>query len=896
MLQQIFLLSFTMLYGVVPTPLITGSTVVPNDKEYYKYDIENVEIIHTKDNIPFAKETAAIEGRLHKEYEQSFKWKLDETLYVGLISDYNQIANGFSTQWPNNREINYVGGAQMVDYFCSTSWLQTLLIHETAHNYQLNLKDNRVSQWLHRYFGNGMVLLPLPLTVPNSLENSFMLEGNAVLNESLYQNGGRLYSGRFKVETLLQAKAGNINAAEVYNSKLAFPYGGIHYIQGGFYNLYLAQKYGLESVNSYFRYHSQDWFWPMRTNASMQDAIGVNFETSLNAFAKEYAELAKNVTMAEGESIASSQFFSPLGEDKEEIFFVTNESGYSRPELVVVDKQERTITKERDGWMMSGRVIKQEGEYFVQGSRHTSATKIEQGLFDSGAFIKEGSSSKIVQAYLSDGESVYFDVASSYSEPQLYIGDTLYTRVNSSVIVDSEDNLYYFKQDKERRTLYKNLMPLYTYEGYYGIVSDVDSKGAIYFVANSEFGSTLYRYNKGEVERASSADNIVEARLLNDKELLIAAISESEYYYVTTALESIEGTPYVTRLGIDAKEYDAGEEAKERYSDIEALESPYNSLFEMHYSGTNASILLGSINPVASVELHFGDALSQNAALIFANRSESNITIAGVGYRNSAYILEYSAQLYGVVEKGSEEASRDYGLILQASLPLYQAGYYYGALGATYYQDYDTLEREPLTLSLDILREEQYGKSLYANSLYALKLYGVQEREERLSGGEISYGHELSNEFYFGAGFKYTQSDAKSSMGAKGVKLSSSLYQADRDPSTLVVPNIKQISYLKSASYLEASLAKVLNFSAYYFTSPLSLQRESLYLKYRHYNMQDFKESSRDTNEMTLGGTLYSIFLNNYILPLTLEYSYCDAQEDGLQNEHLLRFSLGAYF
>ncbi|MEA2091396.1 MAG: hypothetical protein U9O83_03400, partial [Campylobacterota bacterium] len=207
-------LSFTLLIAsdVVPSSLATGMAVVPHDKPYYKYkDSENdVEIIYTEDNIPFARHTASVESPLHKDYKKFFNWKLDETLYVGLISCNNQIANGFSTQWPNNRQINYVGGTQMVDYFSSASWLDTLLYHETAHNYQVNVKGSSVSRGLHTVFGNGTLFFPfIPAIVPNVFENSFMLEGNAVLNESWHGNGGRLYSGRFKVETILQAKAGN---------------------------------------------------------------------------------------------------------------------------------------------------------------------------------------------------------------------------------------------------------------------------------------------------------------------------------------------------------------------------------------------------------------------------------------------------------------------------------------------------------------------------------------------------------------------------------------------------------------------------------------------------------------------------------------------------------------
>ena len=148
-------LSFSLAYLLTQSLLNAGSTVVPHDEPYYKYAEDNVEIIYTKNNLPYAKHTASMETPLNRDYENFYDWKFDETLYVGLISCNNQIANGFSTQWPNNRQINYMGGAQMVDYFSSISWLDMLLYHETAHNYQVNVKGSAVSRGLHSIFGNG---------------------------------------------------------------------------------------------------------------------------------------------------------------------------------------------------------------------------------------------------------------------------------------------------------------------------------------------------------------------------------------------------------------------------------------------------------------------------------------------------------------------------------------------------------------------------------------------------------------------------------------------------------------------------------------------------------------------------------------------------------------------
>jgi len=894
---------------IVPSSLETGIAVVPHDKAYYKYkDRENdVEIIYTKDNLPFAKHTAGVESLLHKNYKKFFAWELDETLYVGLISSHNQIANGFSTQWPNNRQINYVGGTQMVDYFTSTSWLDTLLYHETAHNYQVNVKNSIVSRTLHSVFGNGSFMVPLiPIIVPNVAENSFMLEGNAVLNESWHGNGGRLYSGRFKVETILQAKAGNIKAGDVYNSKLAFPYGNIVYIQGGFYNLYMAEKYSLKSINSYFLNYSTHWYWPFITNGSMRRTTGVTFEASLNEFAKEYAALGEKIVLAKGEPIASSQFFSSLGNDRDEIFFITNESGVRAPELVVVNKKSNRVTKDRDSWM-SGKVIKVDGEYLTQGSRNTSVIRIHQGLFDSEAFIKDTTESKMVQGYLSDGKEVYFDVPSSYSQPQLYVNGKFYAQVNSSVIIDKNDNLYYFKQNAKDRTLYKNKTALYTYRGFYGIVSDVDSKGGVFFVANSELGSTLYKYSDGSVTRASQADNIIEARLINDSELLIAAISEKDYYYVKSPIATSNEVPFETKLFFEDKsyygEYKDVKSADSDYKDIDTSDEYYSAL-DMHYSGTNLMLGYSSLNGViGELNINFGDPLSQNSANIFVTRDDSNVTIAGAGYSNSQYLLQYSISGYGVVDKSDRDNTRDGGVIASAELPFYQAGYFHGTLGASYYQDYDTKEREPLSATLNLARSEAYGVSMYYNCLNSLSLYGAKERDDDIYGGVYTFKHDLPTQFYFGVSAKYSRTDsditeAVAKGKTRGVKVTNISYQLDMDPTTIYMPSASASYYFKSAAYGDVTLAKVLNFSTYWFTFPFSLQRESVFAKYRYYDIERFNTSFKkiNINEVTLGTTVATVLMNKLPLPITLEYIYNDDDSGMVENESTLRLTLGMTF
>lgn len=97
------------------------SSTAACDAPYFTAELGDCELIYTKANLPVAREAAAVENAMPPQYDKPYGYSMDETLYVGLLSSHNQIANGFSTPYPNNRQINYGGGALMIDYFSTTS-------------------------------------------------------------------------------------------------------------------------------------------------------------------------------------------------------------------------------------------------------------------------------------------------------------------------------------------------------------------------------------------------------------------------------------------------------------------------------------------------------------------------------------------------------------------------------------------------------------------------------------------------------------------------------------------------------------------------------------------------------------------------------------------------------
>lgn len=867
--------------------IIAGDSVVGGDKEYFINEDKNVVLIYPKEHLQIAQYTQSKELVLHKKYQKLYGWKLDEKLYVGLISSKNQIANGFSTQYPYNRQINYVGGTLYIDEFASASWLDTLLYHETAHNYQANIKGSKISQFLHTIFKNGTFLFDGSMIIPNIMENPFLLEGNAVLMESIHGNGGRLYNGSYKAETILQAKAGKLKASQLYNKKLAFPFGDIAYIQGGFYQLYMAQKYGIQNLNHYFYFHSQDFFWPQFTNKSMFKAVGIDFEDSIKAFENYYKTLAKIFVKAKGKKLFSSKFYYPLNKQNENIMFIT-QSIASAPTLNNINIKNKKIDKHTTT-LIPSKVLKIKNNYYTQATKFVDS-EIVQGLFDEKAMLLSQTKSKMVQGYLKNGSLVYFDVKTSFLSPNLYIDNKFYAKVNSSVFIDKKDNLFFFKQKNKTRILYKNKKPLYSFEGYYGKVVDVDSKGGVYFIANSKLGSSLYRYFNGDVLRVSSADNIKDAKLIDDNYVFLSCIGEDNYYYVINRLEKKYMKPYATKLFFEYKNYfDKKDNVLMQKNNI-SLEHSYNSFLNMHYSGLDLFAGYTSLYGInGSFSLKFSDPLVQNTFSFYGSKDSVNTKLLGIEYDNFLSIFHFNINTYKVLS----DQNNKYGLMLHTDVPLYRKGYYEISSSIDYFKDYRVTQREPITFTTSLKKQYNYPASLLPDLLHKIDFMGERERDYFIFGMEYSYIKNLSNLFYFGSTFNGAWTSTNSTQkSAKGIKLSS--YKVSYDPTTVVIPNISYDGYAKSAFSGEVKLAKVFYLSSYFFTFPLSLQNEILYAKYKYYSLKDFKKDTYNVKEFQVGLTVSSIYLNSFVVPMELKYVYDNASF--IQNKHSISLSLGIDF
>jgi len=70
----------------------------------------------------------------------------------------------------------------------------------------------------------------------------------------------------------------------------------------------------------------------------------------------------------------------------------------------------------------------------------------------------------------------------------------------------------------------------------------------------------------------------------------------------------------------------------------------------------------------------------------------------------------------------------------------------------------------------------------------------------------------------------------------------------------------------------ELSLAKVFDGSLYFYSFPLSLQREAFYAKQRRYEIDFSSTLQQSYDETTVGATFDLLFLHKVVVPVSIEW------------------------
>ena len=506
------------------------------DSAYYISSLSpRIRLIASEEFKAFLGQWSIYREKIDYRLPQSFKLEpYFRDNYLIFSSPRRQVQNAFATIYPFPLVKIYPSiSPEFMDQWSIFSWPQDTLVHEMTHIYQLSQN----SKW-------DRVLWPLlgPASYRNVVLPSWILEGSAVLLESMYGSGGRLFSGSarafvfaqikedFSLKRLLKAYDDSFSSLEKY-------------LHGAYFFSYLHSQYGLHQTKKLFNESSR--FLPLDyygLNSSLKRTFEKDLQTLFSDYKSYYRGLAQKQKYSLKPVLAKSKHYVPINSDQNFIYFLISDSK-SPAQLVVFDKKTAVIKKTEKN-LPIGKVFYREERYYSSGSLRTSGNSIESSLIEEGFNPVTKYNSQYVMDFYKD-KAVAIDARQSHKGNSLIIDNVFYDFVDSSVLADLSGDLYYFKQSGEYRILYKNKQALTKFKSYFSYPVEVYGD-SVYFIGATKYGSSLFVYKEGqEVYRLSASDRIVSARKIKDNQFLISEINSSHYEYKVIETKAKKEEPFL---------------------------------------------------------------------------------------------------------------------------------------------------------------------------------------------------------------------------------------------------------------------------------------------------------------------------------------------------------------
>jgi len=584
---------------------------------------------------------AVVLEHFHKKMESSFGYLPKEKFFLVMASQRNQMANALATLYPLSLNIIYSGGASQLEYFAASSWIEIAFFHEMIHLYQMSPTQG-LGNLASSLFGKSPFVSPLRLAglpllwlfpYPSSLLNTWILEGNAVFNESVFLQGGRLYNGILRALFLSLISQKDFTLKRLSNKHGYFPFEVEKYVVGGYFFYYLAQNFGIEKVNQFFKEHSSRWGWPFSLSSSFKAHYGLPLETlfenfkewALNAF-KEKSPITNDLSEKPPLLLSQSPFFFSPSVSEEEGVYILATSKARRPSDLWLFKKFKKFKefKEKNSEspliiikggvdMSKGNFFEIEKENFYSvGALGASSGRKIYGLWQ-GTSLLPSSENKIYQQKTSSTE-LYFEAKESFEQAILYKNQEKIGVCHSSAILDSKEQAYCFRQLGESRQIFKENTFLAEYKGFFGIpVQVLDDK--FFFIANTKGGSSLFAYDlkKKKFLRAHPSTSIDKAFIFSEEKILLSEVSSQGYALSTSSLSfsSKEQRPFFENM---SKNLSFGQEKSLSVpsSSQTASFSSYNSLGQMKFALWDTAVSISNSAPSYTLTGKWIDPLANN--------------------------------------------------------------------------------------------------------------------------------------------------------------------------------------------------------------------------------------------------------------------------------------------
>ena len=455
-------------------PYFAGAFVPAGDNDYFILEEKTHRLIFDKQ---YLNSIEQINQKIKKQIDSMSKFKkrtLDEPINIILFSPKSQISNAFASIMPFYTIGMYSTGVLALEYLSESSWLDDVFEHELNHIFQLS-HSNLPPIW-RKIFKFPILIFPLmffkvPTPFPNIFLPRFILEGDAVLKESL-KRGGRLYDGAARAFVYSQIRHYQHQTDKFMKQKLSFSINNPHigreiYLHGGYLMAMLAEKYSQDTIHSFFTPNKKKPskkdiknFEEKELEQKLSPSFGKIFSFKylplfvkdiVKAYFNHYLSSASKQSYSTTPVLFESSACSPFNQSKDEVFFLTSDFK-STPTLRIFNKKSKKWTHQKIDLPL-GKVFKINNEFYSRSSEYTAPNTIHYSLFSKGLKSNKTFDSKYVTDIKGEN-TLAIDTKNNIDGFKLYLNDKFYADVHSSALLDHKGNVYYFRQKGSKPEFY----------------------------------------------------------------------------------------------------------------------------------------------------------------------------------------------------------------------------------------------------------------------------------------------------------------------------------------------------------------------------------------------------------------------------------------------------------
>lgn len=276
------------------------------DVPYFTLTTPHFHVMYPDGYGHIALRTAELAEDMRPYLVERYDWAPDDRISI-VINDQTDFANGSATIVPNKLITLFVTAPTRISGLEEyDDWLTTVLVHEMAHIFHLDMAYGL--PWVGRFvFGKYIAM--------NSYAPAWVTEGLAVYEETVSTGTGRGRSSY--VEMVLRAAALEDAFPPIdqgYRGYPNWPFTNVAYFFGGRFQLWLAERYGEDTLLDYHRAYAANpipyfTYLPAKLKFDTSlESLWLAFEDDVKAEAKRQLSRIETASIAVSEPVRLTDF------------------------------------------------------------------------------------------------------------------------------------------------------------------------------------------------------------------------------------------------------------------------------------------------------------------------------------------------------------------------------------------------------------------------------------------------------------------------------------------------------------------------------------------------------------------------------------------------------------